>query len=184
MFVVGLLLLAYVAVAQTKSAGQAGGPKVIHQDELFIVGIEARTTAAKEMSAQGVIPQQWQKFMQEGVLQKIPNKADQNIYAVITDFADKRYGEYSVVIGARVTDKSQVPVGLVLKTIPAGKYAIFQTDKGPARQVVPAAWQKIADSEDKGELGFTRAYKADYELFDGQAMDPQNLQAELHVGVK
>ena len=184
MFVVGLLLLAYVAVAQTKSAGQAGGPKVIHQDELFIVGIEARTTAAKEMSAQGVIPQQWQKFMQEGVLQKIRNKADQNIYAVVTDFADKRYGEYSVVIGARVTDKSQVPVGLVLKTIPAGKYAIFQTDKGPARQVVPAAWQKIADSEDKGELGFTRTYKADYELFDGQAMDPQNLQAELHVGVK
>jgi predicted transcriptional regulator YdeE len=184
MFVVGLLLLAYVAVAQTKSAGQAGGPKVVHQDELFIVGIEARTTAAKEMSAQGVIPQQWQKFMQEGVLQKIPNKADQNIYAVVTDFADKRYGEYSVVIGARVTDKSQVPAGLVLKTIPADKYAIFQTDKGPARQVVPAAWQKIADSEDKGELGFTRTYKADYELFDGQAMDPQNLQAELHVGVK
>jgi hypothetical protein len=75
MFVVGLLLLAYVAVAQTKSAGQAGGPKVVHQDELFIVGIEARTTATKEMSEQGVIPQQWQKFMQEGVLQKIPNKA-------------------------------------------------------------------------------------------------------------
>jgi hypothetical protein len=107
MFVVGLLLLAYVAVAQTKSAGQAGGPKVVHQDELFIVGIEARTTAAKEMSAQGVIPQQWQKFMQEGVLQKIPNKADQNIYAVITDFADKQYGEYSVVIG-RTRDR-QVP---------------------------------------------------------------------------
>ena len=76
MFVAGLLLLSNVAVARTKSAGQAGGPKVVHQDELFIVGIEARTTAAKEMSAQGVIPQQWQKFMQEGVLQKIPNKAD------------------------------------------------------------------------------------------------------------
>ncbi len=70
MFVVGLLLLASVAVAQTKSAGQAGGPKVVHQDELFIVGIEARTTAAKEMSAQGVIPQEWQKFMQEGCCRK------------------------------------------------------------------------------------------------------------------
>jgi predicted transcriptional regulator YdeE len=179
-----LVPLGTVAVAQTKSGAQTAKPKVVHQDEFFIVGIEARTTAAKETSAQGVIPQQWQKFMQEGVLQKIPNKADQNIYAVVTDFADKRYGEYSVVIGARVTDKSQVPAGLVLKTIPAGKYAIFQTDKGPAGQVVPAAWQKIADSEDKGELGSTRTYKADYELFDGQAMDPQNLQAELHVGVK
>ena len=83
-----------------------------------------------------------------------------------------------------MTDKSQVPPGLVLKTIPAGNYAVFQTDRGPAWEVVPAAWLKIADSEDKGQLGYTRTYKADYEVYDGQAMDLQNLQADLHVGVK
>jgi predicted transcriptional regulator YdeE len=92
--ILALVSLGTVAVAQTKSGAQTAKPKVVHQDEFFIVGIEARTTAAKETSAQGVIRQQWQKFMQEGVLQKIANKADQNIYAVVTDFADKRYGEY------------------------------------------------------------------------------------------
>jgi predicted transcriptional regulator YdeE len=71
-----------------------------------------------------------------------------------------------------------------LKTIPAGKYAIFQSDKGPADQVIAAAWQKIADAEDQGKLGYIRTYKADYEVYEAQAMDPQNLRGELHVGVK
>ncbi|HXX99953.1 MAG TPA: GyrI-like domain-containing protein [Candidatus Limnocylindrales bacterium] len=184
LLILGLALLANLATAQTKTPAPAAKPKMVHQDEFYIVGIEARTSAEKEMSGQGVIGLQWQKFMQEGVLQKIPNKADQNVYAVYTDFANKRAGEYSIVIGARVTDKSKVPEGLVLKTIPAGNYAIFPTEKGPAWEVIPAAWQRIAEAEDKGELGSTRTYQADYEVYDGQAMDAYSWQAEIHVGVK
>jgi predicted transcriptional regulator YdeE len=103
-FVLATVLLASLAIAQTKSATQTAKAKTIHQDEFFIVGIEARTSAAKETSGEGVIPTQWQKFAVEGVLAKIPNKADQNVYQVYTDFANKRYGEYSVVLGARVAD--------------------------------------------------------------------------------
>jgi len=184
-----LLLLALVSLpgltlAQNKPSADTPKTKVIHQDEFFIVGIEARTTAAREMSPQGVIPQQWQKFFQDGVLQKISNRADENIYALYTDFTDKRAGEYSVVIGVKVADKAHVPDGFVLKTIPAGNYAIFQSEKGPAPQVIPAAWMKIADAEDKGRLGVTRTYKADYEVYGAEAMDPQNLRADIHVGVK
>lgn len=182
--ILALVSLATFTLAQTKSAAPAAKPKVAHQHAFFVVGIEARTTAARETSAQALIPQQWQRLMQEGVLQKIPNKADQNIYAVYTDFSNRRYGEYSVVIGARVTSKSQVPAGLVLKTIPAGKYAIFESEQGPAMQVIPAAWQNIANLEDNGQLGYIRTYKADYEVYDGQAMNFEKLRAELHVGVK
>ena len=179
-----LILFTFPAIAQTKATTQALTPKVIPQAEFFIVGIEARTTAAKETSDQGVIPQQWQKFMQEATLEKIPNKADQKVYVVYTDFADKRQGEYSVVIGARVSDKSQVPPGMVLKTVPAGTYAVFASEKGPAWEVIPAAWGKIAESEDKGSLGYVRTYKADYEVYRLAMFDPQNAQAELFVGVK
>ena len=179
-----LLSLATPLFAQTTSTAPPAKPKVIHQDAFFVVGIEARTTAARETSAEGLIPQQWQKFMQEGVFQKIPNKADRNIYALYTDFANKRSGEYSVVIGARVTSPSQVPTGMVLKTVPAGKYAIFESDQGPAREVIPAAWQKVAGLEDQGKLGYPRAYRADYEVYDSQNFDPESLRAELHIGVK
>ena len=182
-----LLLLVSVAalvITQTQSTPQTPKPTVIRQAAFFIVGLAARTNAAKETSGQGIIPEQWQKFMEQGVLQKIPNQADQNIYVAYTDFTNKRFGDYRVIIGARVTDKAHVPPGLVLKTIPAGSYAIFRSDQGPAEQVIPAVWQKIADAEDHGQLGRTRTYKADYELYDAPSLDPQNLQAEIHVGVK
>lgn len=184
-----LILPAVIAItlplaAQTNAKDQALKLKTTRQDEVVVIGIQARTTADKEMSGQGIIGGMWQKFMQEGVLGKIPNKADQNVYAIYTDFSNKRFGEYSVVIGARVTDKSKVPAGMVAVTIPAGKYAVFQSEAGPAWQVIPAAWLKIADAEDKGSLGYTRTYVADFELYSGQSMDPQNMQAELYVGVK
>ena len=61
--VLALILSTLPAIAQTKTAIQATTPKVVPQAEFFIVGIEARTTAAKETSDQGIIPQQWQKLM-------------------------------------------------------------------------------------------------------------------------
>jgi predicted transcriptional regulator YdeE len=179
-----LLALAALAVTETQTVPQTPKTPTIHQDGFCIVGVAARTNTAKEASGQGIIPQQWQKFFEDGVLQKIPNKADPNIYVAYTDFANKRFGDYSVVVGAKVTDRAPIPAGLVLKSIPAGNYVVVLSDKGPAEQVIPAAWQKIADAEDKGALGYTRTYKADYELYQASPMNPQSLQAELHIGVQ
>src|SRR5258708_3469909 len=52
----------------------------------LVIGIEARTTNAKEATAEGMIPRQWQRFFQEGILEKIPNTIGGNIYAVHTDY--------------------------------------------------------------------------------------------------
>ena len=172
------LVLNAAVVAQTSV------PKVVHQDEFSIVGIEMRTSGENEMSGDGVIEGMWQKFYQEHILDKIPNKADKNVYALYTAFARGRMGEYSVIIGAKVKDKSQVPAGMVLKTIPAGQYAVLTSEKGPGSTVIPTAWQKVAALEDKDLLGGKRAYKADFEVYDEHATDPQNLQADLYVGLK
>ena len=48
----------------------------------LVVGIEVRTTNAKEATADAAIPRQWQKFFQERILGKIPNKVGANIYAL------------------------------------------------------------------------------------------------------
>jgi predicted transcriptional regulator YdeE len=173
-----LLALAAGVVAQVAA------PKVVERDEFSVVGIESRTSGEKEMAGDGVIPQMWQRFYQERVLDKIPNRADQNVYALYTSFSHDRMGEYTVVIGARVKDKSQVPAGMVLKSVPAGKYFVLASEKGPAPSVIPTAWMKVAALEDKDQLGGKRAYKADYEVYGPAATDPQNLQADLYVGLK
>ena len=165
------------------SIGSVMSPKIVEEAGFNVIGIAERTTNAKEMSGEGVIGKQWGRFMQENLLAQIPNKADASIIAVITDYASDKDGEYTHLIGARVTSISDVPEGMVAKKVPAGKYALFTSEKGPVAQVVVGTWQRIW-AQPKNAPGGSRAYKADYEVYDERAMDPQNAQMDVHVGIK
>ena len=159
-------------------------PKKVHHEGFSVIGIEVRTTNAREMTVEGAIPKQWQKFFQDGIQQKIPDKIDGTIYAVYTDYASDRNGEYSFVIGMKVNPGANPPAGMVLKKIPAGEYALITSDKGPVGRVVPAAWQQIWSLEDKAQLGGRRAYGADFEVYDQRSADLQNSQVDINVGLK
>ena len=157
---------------------------VTHTDVpgFFVIGIEARTTNAKEATADGVIPRQWQRFFQEGTLDKIPNKIDGRIYAVYTDYASDHNGEYDFVIGARVKPGTVPPPGMVLKAVSGGSFAVFTSEKGPLPEVIPQAWRKILMLED--EKKFARTYKADFEVYDERSQNPQNSQIDIYIGIK
>ena len=74
------------------------------------------------------------------------------------------------------------PNSLVVKQIPAGKYAVFTTEVGPFAKVIPDAWQRIFKLEQEGKI--KRAYKTDFEIYDQRAQDPQNGQVDIYVGLK
>jgi len=172
------------AVEQLKKLkGEAMNPRVEEQAGFTVIGIAARTSNAKEMTGDGQIGKMWMKFMQEGVFSKIPNKADSSIVATYTDYASDHNGDYTFVLGARVTSDAVVPAGMVAKKIPGGKFAVFTSEKGPAPQVVPATWMKI-NSLPQTAIGGDRLYGADYEVYDERAKDPQNLQVDVYVGIR
>jgi len=150
--------------------------------EFRVIGIEARTTNANEATAGAIIPVQWQKFFQEGMLDKIPNKTGANIYALYTDYASDGNGEYVYVIGAMVKEGTAPPAGMVSKPVPGGRYAVLTSEQGPLPTVVPGAWQKLWKLEDAGRL--KRAYKTDFEIYDQRAHDPENAQVDVYVGLK
>lgn len=179
-----VLVLAMILLAPVGLVAQLGLPKKVHKDEFNVVGIEARTSGERETSGEGIIGDLWQKFYQDRVLEKIPNKADQNIYVLYTNYSHDRMGEYTVIIGAKVKDKTQVPDGMVAKMVPAGQYAVLSSERGPAASVIPTAWQKVWALEDKDELGGKRAYKVDFEVYDSSNTDPNKTQADLFVGIK
>jgi predicted transcriptional regulator YdeE len=158
--------------------------KTVDQKEFTIVGISARTNNAQEAGGNGVIAKQWDKFYKEGILDKIPNKADPAVYAVYSDYASDRNGDYTYVIGAKVSGASSVPSGMVAKTISAGKYAVVTSQRGPIPKVIIEAWQQIWSMEDHGKLGAKRAYKTDFEVYDQRARDPQDSQIDIYVSVK
>jgi predicted transcriptional regulator YdeE len=181
------ILAAIYALAITLTTSASGEvqvtPKIVEQTGFTMVGISARTTNAKEMSGKGVIGQQWDRFMKEGLLSKIPNKVDSNILAVYTDYESDANGAYTYVIGARVSSAADVPPGMVAKKIPAGRYAVFTSEKGFVGKVVAETWMRIW-AVPKSAPGGNRAYQADFEVYDQRAADPQNAQVDIYVGIK
>jgi predicted transcriptional regulator YdeE len=165
-------------------AAEGSAVKIVHKSSFSVIGVEVRTSNAKEATADGIIGKQWQKFFQDGTLEQIPNKSGSDLYAVYSDYAGDHNGEYSFLIGTRVKDGSTAPPGFVLKTIPSGKYAVVTTESGPVAKVVVAAWQRVWQLEEAHELGGVRAYKADFEVYDQRATDLENSVVDLYVGVK
>jgi predicted transcriptional regulator YdeE len=72
---------------------------------------------------------------------------------------------------------------MIARRIPAAKYVMVETERGPVQQVVVAAWQKIWSTSPE-ELGGERAYRADFEVYGAEASDPQNSQVRIFVGLK
>ena len=178
------LFIVLVALLVSASLGDTSmKPKVVERGEFTVVGIAARTSNAREMTAEGIIGKQWGRLMQEGLLAKIPNKADRNIVAVYTDYDSDHNGEYTFVLGARVKSDGEVPAGMLAKKIPAGKFAVFTSENGPAAKIVPETWMKI-NSLPHSAVGGDRAYRADYEIYDERAADPANSQVDVYVGIK
>lgn len=164
-------------------ADNSMSPKIVEQPEFMVAGIAARTSNAKERTADGMIGKQWGRLMQEDILATIPNKADASIVAVYTDYASDKDGEYTYLLGARVTSDAGLPAAVVSKRIPAGRFAVFTTEKGPGPKVVPETWIQI-NSLPKSAAGGDRVYRADYEIYDERAKDPQNLQVDIYVGIR
>jgi predicted transcriptional regulator YdeE len=179
------LAIGVIAVRLTMSAsgGVQSTPKVVAETGFTVVGISTRTTNAKEMSGKGVIPKQWDRFMKERLLSKIPNKVDSNILVVNTDYESDANGAYTYIIGARVSSADDVPPGMVAKKVPAGRYAVFTSEKGIVGKVVPETWRGIW-AVPKSAPGGNRAYQADFEVYDQRAADPQNAQVDIYIGIK
>jgi predicted transcriptional regulator YdeE len=180
----GLLCLATVLVVTTVPAGAAMESRVVELPEFSVIGIQVRTSNAKEVTGGGAIPKQWGKFFKEGIADKIPNKVDSTVYAVYTNYASDYNGEYDFIIGMKVSSVSDVPPGMVAKKVPKGRYAIVTSAKGPVAQVVPQAWQRVYSLDDHKQLGGTRAYKADFELYDQRSQNPQDSQVDLYLGLE
>jgi len=175
-------LLAAAALT-TLLGDQAMNPKIVEKEGFSVIGISARTSNAKEVTEEGVIGKMWGRLFEEGGLAKIPHKADQRIIAAYTDYASDHNGEYTYVLGARVTSDAEIPAGMVAKKIPAQKFAVFTSEKGPAQKVVPQLWMRI-NSLPETAVGGDRSYKADFEVYDERAADPADLQMDVYVGIK
>jgi predicted transcriptional regulator YdeE len=182
----GLLILSVSHLySQGPSPSTSPAPtpvKVEDEPSFTVIGVSVRTSGEKEAAGTGEIPGVWMRAMQDGTFERIPNRADDKILAVYTDFASDRKGEYTYVLGMRVSAADKVPDGMTAITVPAGKYVVVESEKGALPEVMPRVWQRIAAMPPK-ELGGERVFKTDYEVFPA-GFNWQDVQVEVHAGIK
>lgn len=147
---------------------------VITKDEIKIVGLAKKTqmdSSAKD------IPALWQKFFEENTVAKIPNKKSEDVMGLYCDYEGDHTKPYSLVIGCEVTSFDNVPEGLVCKTIPATKYAVF-TAKGKLPESIMTTWQTIWNTK------MERSFSGDFEFYDSKFDPSKDSEVDIFIAIK
>jgi predicted transcriptional regulator YdeE len=186
-----LLAAGFSALAfgtEGKEAALQTGSTVKHEQipGFSIIGVAVRTNNANEMNHSGKIGALWQRFMQDQMAAKIPGRIDNHLVTVLTDYQSDQSGDYTYILGAKVEAKvastDHVPEGMVAKQVPAGTYAVFQSETGVPADVVPRLWQRIWATSPQ-EMGGKRSFRTDFELY-GSGGDPQHVQVQVYIGLQ
>ena len=144
------------------------------KEALNIVGIATRTSNTPG-KADKDIPQLWNKFMMENTLQRIPNKVDDTVYALYTNYEGDHTQPYTVVIGCNVDSFDNIPEDMTVILIPESKYTQFMAKGDLTKDAVINTWMTIWGTD------LNRTYTTDIEIYGEKAIDLTNGEAEILV---
>ncbi|OCA79858.1 transcriptional regulator [Chryseobacterium contaminans] len=141
-----------------------------------VIGIAVRTTNENEQAAKD-IPVLWEKFMQENVLENIPNKIDNTIYSVYTEYEKDHTKPYTTLLGCKVENLDHIPEGMIGKSFEGGDYVKFTAKGNLAEGLVINEWFKIWNMD----LG--RTFTADFEMYGEKAQNPSDAEVDILIAV-
>lgn len=141
------------------------------------MGIGVRTTNENGQSAKD-IGALWNKFMSEGILDKIPNKIDNTIYSIYTEYEGDYTQPYTTILGCKVESTDIIPDGMLIKTIQAGNYEKFTAKGDLTKGAVYEKWTKIWNTD------LDRLYTADFEVYGEKAQNPVDAEVDILIAIK
>ncbi len=145
--------------------------------KFHVIGISIRTTNENGQSAKD-IETIWGKFWEEKIQEQIPNKVNDDIYAIYTDYETDFTGPYTVIIGLPVTSLETIPEGFVGRTIEKATYQKF-VSKGKMPEAIFNTWLEIWQHKN-----LNRAYKADFTIHGKKYYDGDRAEVETFISVK
>lgn len=147
--------------------------KVIVKD-FTIIGVSVRTTNENGKSAKD-IEALWNKFITEGILDRIPNKLDNTVYSIYTDYESDYTKPYSTIIGCEVKNTDTIPNGMIAKTITGGNYTKFVAKGDLTKGAVYEEWLKIWNTN------LNRSYTADFEVYGKKTENPKDAEVNIFI---
>jgi len=168
---IAFMLCSFTAQSQTKRS------TAMNIQKFNVIGISTRTTNENGQSAKD-IEKLWVKFWTEEIQRQIPNKVNDDIYAVYTDYKTDFNGPYTTIIGLAVSSLENIPQGFVGITIETAAYQKF-ISKGKMPAAVFNTWLEIWQNDK-----LNRAYKADFTIHGKKYYDGDHAEVETYISIK
>ena len=142
-----------------------------------LIGISVKTTNENGQSAED-IGQLWNKFMSEGIMEKIPNKIENSILSVYTNYEGDHTQPYTTILGCKVSSLENIPEGMVGQSFNGGVYTGFVSKGDLTKGVVYDTWSEI------WKKNLDRVFTADFEIYDEKAQNPADAEVDILVAVQ
>ncbi|MFC3415273.1 GyrI-like domain-containing protein [Algoriphagus hitonicola] len=120
--------------------------------------------------------QLWQKFEQEQIASQIPQKFNEDIYAVYFDYEGDHSDPFSYFVGCRVAPGSTLPDGLDRLIIPAQTYQKLKAE-GPMPDCIAELWKEIWKSD------LPRAYIVDFEIYGEKSKNWNHAEIDVFLSI-
>ena len=146
-------------------------------EPFMIIGISVRTTNENNQAAKD-IPELWDKFMSGNVLEAIPNKIDNTVYSIYTDYESDHTKPYTTILGCKVLNLNSIPDGMIGKSFDGGNYVKFSTKGDLMKGLIINKWMEIWD------MDLDRAFTADFEVFGEKAQNPTDAEIDILIALK
>ncbi len=151
--------------------------KNVQLEAFNIIGISVRTTNENNQAGAD-IGALWGRFMSEGILAKIPNKIDDAIYSIYTEYEGDYTQPYTTVLGCRVENLEDVPEGMMSMSFDGGNYGKITANGDLTKGLIYGEWTKI------WEMDLKRAYTADFEVYGEKAQNPVDAEVDIFIALK
>ncbi len=142
-----------------------------------VIGISVRTTNENGQASQD-IPALWNKFLTEGIAEQIPNKMDNSIYCIYTEYEKDHTKPYTTILGCRVESLDTIPSEMIGKSFEEGNYTKHIAKGNILEGMVFNEWIKIWNSN------LDRAFTADFEVYDEKAQNPEKAEVAIFIAIK
>ncbi|MDY8134223.1 GyrI-like domain-containing protein [Aquimarina sp. 2201CG5-10] len=142
-----------------------------------VIGISVRTNNHNQNTSKD-IEQLWATFMNEGIINKIPHKLDNTIYAIYTDYESDYTQDYTLIIGCKVEHLDTIPEGMTSTTVQKGNYSQFTAKGDVTKGAIYEEWLKIWQSD------LNRSYTTDFEVYGMKAQNPQNAEVDIFIALE
>lgn len=145
-------------------------------EEFNVMGIKVRT--ANDGSAGVDLPNLWAKFMDEKIADKIPNKINDSIYCLYTNYEGDHTEPYDAILGCRVSAIDTIPEGMITHTVKSGNAAKFLAKGSLIKgEAVIKTWFEIWDA------GLDRSFTTDFEVYDERSRILEDAEVDIFISL-